>query len=80
MQIQTVKKLCHMNARIEGRACQRTDTMARKFVSRSVERIERIEDAREVNSSILAATGSYSTLDVAGAIQVHWRFRNPPYN
>ena len=35
---------------------KRTDTMARKLelASRSVERIERIEDVREVNASVLA--------------------------
>lgn len=48
--------------------------MARKLASRRVERIERIEDVRKVNASILA--GWYPHLLHAG-IQLSWHSRGP---
>ena len=73
-----------MYARIEGQVYKRTlrtGKMARKFASRSVERIERIEDVSEETVSIIVECYcSFSMLKVADAIRVHWHFRGPQAN
>ena len=59
---------------LRARDIKRTGTTARKLASRMEERIERIEDIREVIFMLETyrnATGSYTPLKVAVAIQVH---------
>ena len=56
---------------------KRTGAMASKLPSRSVERIiDRMEESDSLET-LWEATGSYSTPDVAEAIQLYCHFRGP---